>query len=187
MLKARYNKILKYQLSLIAVFILYSGYYSQHSNFTYFTTSPNGLSQSVVNNITQDSKGFLWLSTNSGLNKFDGVNFKTFYREDGLKSKEVNCISERESGEIWVATKKGLNLIKDNNIILLKTKLFPNQEGSLENTSRHQQLDQLLLCKKLILNLILRIYLLYYGMYLNTTQLYLEWHLHREERLKKWD
>ena len=118
MLKAGFNKILKYQISFIAVLILFSSY-SQHSNFTYFTTSPNGLSQSVINDITQDSKGYLWLSTNSGLNKFDGVNFKTFYREDGLKSKEVNCISERESGEIWVATKKGLNLIKDNNIILL--------------------------------------------------------------------
>ena len=129
MLKARYNKILKYQLSFIAIFILCNSYYSQHSNFTYFTTSPNGLSQSVVNNISQDSKGFLWLSTNSGLNKFDGLNFKTFYKEDGLNSKEVNCISERESGEIWVATKKGLNLIENNNITLLKNKLFPNQKS----------------------------------------------------------
>ena len=132
MLKAGFNKILKYQISFIAVLVLFSSY-SQHSNFTYFTTSPNGLSQSVINDITQDSKGYLWLSTNSGLNKFDGVNFKTFYREDGLKSKEVNCISERESGEIWVATKKGLNLIKDNNITLSKTKLFPNQEGYWKN------------------------------------------------------
>ena len=37
-----------------------------------------GLSQSVVNVILQDKKGFLWVGTDDGLNRYDGYNFKIF-------------------------------------------------------------------------------------------------------------
>ncbi|MBM77020.1 MAG: hypothetical protein CL846_00915 [Crocinitomicaceae bacterium] len=131
MIKHKVYIALKYQQIIIAIFILFNSY-SQHSNFKYFTTSPNGLSQSVVNDIMQDSKGYLWLSTNNGLNKFDGLNFKTFYSENGLKSEEINDVSERDSGEIWVATKKGLNLIENNNIVSVKNKFFHQKSNSLD-------------------------------------------------------
>jgi len=41
----------------------------------------NGLSQSTVNGILQDKKGFIWISTQDGLNRYDGYNFK-IYRPD---------------------------------------------------------------------------------------------------------
>ena len=37
-----------------------------------------GLSQSVVFDVTQDSSGFMWIATQDGLNRFDGYNFKVF-------------------------------------------------------------------------------------------------------------
>jgi len=47
------------------------------SYFKNFTIN-DGLSQSIIFNIKQDKTGFLWLSTQDGLNKFDGRNFSVF-------------------------------------------------------------------------------------------------------------
>ena len=41
-------------------------------------TSDNGLSCNYVHSFTQDSKGFLWVATELGLNRFDGINFKHY-------------------------------------------------------------------------------------------------------------
>jgi len=41
----------------------------------------NGLSFNVVNSILKDKQGFIWISTQDGLNRYDGVNFKIYRRE----------------------------------------------------------------------------------------------------------
>jgi signal transduction histidine kinase/ligand-binding sensor domain-containing protein len=73
----------------------------------------DGLSQSVVNCIFQDSKGFIWLGTQNGLNKFDGYTFKIYsYDPDDTTSISNNWIfgiTEDKAGNIWVGTKGGLN------------------------------------------------------------------------------
>ena len=102
-------------LFLYCLFFVFE-FYSQHTNFEYFNTDPDGLSQSVVSDIIQDSFGYLWIATHDGLNRFDGDEFKTFYREDGLSFHELECLVERIPGEIWVGTRKGLNVIKNNSV-----------------------------------------------------------------------
>lgn len=75
-----------------------------------------GLSQNTVNCILQDHRGFLWIGTWSGLNRFDGYSFKTITRDffdpsSGLTNPEVVGLIEDSLGFIWVATSKGLNKI----------------------------------------------------------------------------
>ncbi len=41
----------------------------------------HGISSNYVMSITQDKRGFLWLATESGLNKFDGNKFKAFKKK----------------------------------------------------------------------------------------------------------
>lgn len=81
-----------------------------------YTRVEQGLSQNTVNCVLQDKKGFLWIGTWSGLNRFDGYNFKTFTRdfynpEQGLTNSTIVDLVEDSLGYIWVATTKGLNKI----------------------------------------------------------------------------
>lgn len=73
----------------------------------------DGLSQSVVTAIFQDSRGFIWLGTQNGLNCFDGNQFTVYtYRPDDSTSLSNNWIfgiTEDRSGHLWVGTKGGLN------------------------------------------------------------------------------
>ncbi|MCB9448578.1 MAG: SpoIIE family protein phosphatase [Flavobacteriales bacterium] len=70
-----------------------------------------GLSQSVVNCILQDSKGFMWFGTQTGLNLYDGYSF-TIFKNNPLDSNSmshsyVQCLLEGSDGSIWVGTDGG--------------------------------------------------------------------------------
>ncbi len=71
----------------------------------------DGLSQSSVFCIIQDQKGFLWIGTEDGLNKYDGYNFTVFKPDpDNLNSLSynwINTIYEDNTGLIWIGTNGG--------------------------------------------------------------------------------
>ncbi|MEO5787669.1 two-component regulator propeller domain-containing protein, partial [Gelidibacter sp.] len=73
----------------------------------------NGLSNSSVNTIFQDSEDLLWIGTWDGLNRYDGNNFKIFRPElnndNSLTNQVVLKIDEDSAGQIWVLTMHGLN------------------------------------------------------------------------------
>jgi ligand-binding sensor domain-containing protein/signal transduction histidine kinase len=70
-----------------------------------------GLSQSVVNVIFQDSKGFLWIGTEDGLNRYDGYSFKVYRPEaegeNSLSDRWITSIQEDGKGFIWIGTRQG--------------------------------------------------------------------------------
>ena len=83
-------------------------------------TIEDGLSQTTVEYIYQDSDGYMWFATEDGLNKYDGVNFK-FYRyseepKRGLSSNWIVDIIEDNDGYIWVGSNdEGVNIIDRSN------------------------------------------------------------------------
>lgn len=66
------------------------------------------LSSSFVNHVYQDKKGFIWVSTNDGLNRYDGYTFLTFDASDGLESKNVNCVVRDSVDNVYAGTVSGL-------------------------------------------------------------------------------
>ncbi len=101
----------KLTLALIFLFLFFPGH-SRQLSFQGYSIA-EGLSQSVVNCLFQDSRGFLWIGTQNGLNRFDGFRFEVFtYQPDDTASLSNNwifCIAEDRAGDIWVGTKGGLN------------------------------------------------------------------------------
>ena len=70
-----------------------------------------GLSQSVVTAILQDSAGFMWFGTQDGLNRYDGYEFKVYKNDpddpDSLSSNFIKSMYEDQSGMLWIGTSGG--------------------------------------------------------------------------------
>ena len=74
----------------------------------------DGLSSLAVSSIVQDSRGFLWFGTQSGLNRYDGYEFeiyrkKPFDRNSPSHDLVQTMYLEKEKGILWIGTYQGLN------------------------------------------------------------------------------
>ncbi|HMQ47717.1 MAG TPA: triple tyrosine motif-containing protein [Saprospiraceae bacterium] len=85
----------------------------QDLHFSFHHLSPNeGLSQGTNAFIYQDSRGFIWLSSLEGLNRFDGKSVK-IYKADGATGLLGNIITsnfyEDEAANLWFTTYEGIH------------------------------------------------------------------------------
>ena len=74
-------------------------------------TSQSGLPQNVVFSITQTTDGYLWLATEEGVARFDGVRFEVFDKTDSpnLAENVVNRLAASPDGSLWLGTRSGLS------------------------------------------------------------------------------
>lgn len=76
-------------------------------------TMANGLSCNRVSVVMQDSRGFYWIGTEDGLNRFDGSYCKIFRNikndSTSISSNVCSNILEDANGDIWIATHMGMN------------------------------------------------------------------------------
>ena len=74
-------------------------------------TIADGLSQNAVQAITQDRRGFMWLGTKDGLNRYDGYQFVVFrhdpFDSTTVSSSDITAILEDRSGRLWIGTRGG--------------------------------------------------------------------------------
>ncbi len=122
-LRLRTKSFLSLSLLLLLCFSGQS-VYPQSSRYIFEHITPReGLSQSTVEAIIQDRKGFLWFGTNDGLNKYDGYTI-TVYRYSpsdpaSISDNYIYDIIEDREGFIWVATSDGLNkYVPDENTFI---------------------------------------------------------------------
>lgn len=73
----------------------------------------DGLPQSMVNHVVQDSDGFIWLGTGDGLARFDGARY-VVYKHDprdstSLSNNAIWGVAEADAQHLWVGTRTGLD------------------------------------------------------------------------------
>jgi signal transduction histidine kinase/ligand-binding sensor domain-containing protein len=85
---------------------------AQSLNFDHYLVA-DGISQSEILNIHQDSEGYIWIGTQNGLNRFDGYTFEKYFYEPSdnhsISNNWIFDIAEDPDGDIWLGTKVGLN------------------------------------------------------------------------------
>ncbi len=94
-------------LGLLALPLTYLG--QQYSFIQY--SIEEGLPQTQINAIDQDSKGFLWIGSFGGVSKFDGIEFENFSKADGLIDNLINCVLVDSEDNVWVGGSGGVSVI----------------------------------------------------------------------------
>lgn len=75
-------------------------------------SSKNGLPDDRIRTIFQDNSGFLWIGTMNGIARYDGYNFKNFYKTrlpNSISGNWAYAICEDRQKNIWIGTREGLN------------------------------------------------------------------------------
>ncbi len=84
-------------------------------------TMENGLPRTNIQSVVQTQDGFLWLGTEAGLVRFDGVEFVTFDRNSSpeLPGDDIRCLLASRDGALWIGTNAGLARWRDGRMIAL--------------------------------------------------------------------
>jgi len=93
----------------------------------------NGLPQNTVPVLLQSRDGYMWVGTELGLARFDGVSFRIFDHatNSAFPDAEVRCLLDAADGGLWVGTGDGLVLLKNGS-----TTLFTTNNGLAANSIR---------------------------------------------------
>ena len=84
----------------------------------------NGLPQNTVHSITQAKNGYLWIATEEGLARFDGIRFTVFDKQNTpeLRSNDIRVLLEDRRGALWIGTADGLVRLLDSKFTAFTTR-----------------------------------------------------------------
>ena len=120
--------------SLVISFFCFAGVFHlqaqpRYSRFSHLTVE-DGLSSNRIRCIYRDSKDYLWIGTEEGLDKYNSYDIKKYnFNENqpgSISNNNILCIYEDRGKNLWFGTVNGLNLfdpVKDN------FKVFKNDPG----------------------------------------------------------
>lgn len=121
---------------------------AQNPNYSVdYISIEDGLSQTSVISLFQDSRGYLWIGTQDGLNKYNGYEFEIFKNQPldttSISNNYIHSICEDEAGNLWVGTKYGLNKYVYEEGIFKQYLANPLMPDALpENEIYHVYIDQ---------------------------------------------
>ena len=112
-------QLIKISIMVVLLFIGNNPLWAQNNNgFTKLTTK-DGLSQNSIEILLQDSKGFMWIGTPNGLNRFDGYSFIVYQSDEQntntISHNFIEAIIEDSKGNLWIGTNNGLNKFNPQN------------------------------------------------------------------------
>lgn len=98
----------------------------------------NGLPQNTVHAVTQTQNGYIWIATEGGLARYDGINFRIFDKQNtpALPSNYIRALKEDRQGNLWIGTAEGLVRLHSGNV-------FTRIEGLPNNSVQSLYEDRL--------------------------------------------
>lgn len=99
-------------ITIISILLLTSSYLTRAQDYVFNQlTVTDGLSQSTVFAIFQDSKGYMWFGTIDGLNRYDGYHFKIFVNDPSdstsISDNFISALFEDSESNLWIGTVNG--------------------------------------------------------------------------------
>jgi len=83
--------------------------YSQQYGFRNFSLE-EGLPQTEILGLIQDSRGIIWAGTNGGgLVRFNGKSFRTYTTRDGLPDNIIYSLCEDQEGNLWMGSMNAIS------------------------------------------------------------------------------
>lgn len=109
-----------FSISFITLFTGFALAQPPELRMCYYLKS-DGILSSYINDVAQDSVGFIWVATRNGLYKFDGYTFKPYFNQiddsTSLPNNHVTSLFVRSDGVLFIGTQQGLSIYneqKDN-------------------------------------------------------------------------
>src|SRR5687767_7963164 len=86
-------------------------------------STENGLPQNTVHSIIQTSDGYVWIATEEGLARFDGITFTVFDKRntEQFTSNDIRALAEDNAGRLWIGTADGLLRLDKGKFTVFKT------------------------------------------------------------------
>ncbi|HJT73482.1 MAG TPA: two-component regulator propeller domain-containing protein, partial [Chitinophaga sp.] len=126
---------------LLSLQLLFSAHLFSQAPVLHFRhlTNEQGLSNSTVETIFQDSRGFMWFGTRDGLNKYDGYQM-VVYRYNATDSNSISdnyikYVYEDRQHTLWIGTQNGLNRFNAGRNNFTR---FPHQPSNNTSLSHNQ-------------------------------------------------
>lgn len=104
------NNIIQFLIAIFLVFSFLGKVKAENTSYMFQNVAvAEGLSDLVVNTIYKDCSGFVWLGTNTSLERFDGIRLKHYpIKGENESLKRVYAVTETTGQELWVGTGFGL-------------------------------------------------------------------------------
>lgn len=124
---------MKWILTILVSIAAFQLGHSQHVvRFEHLATE-DGLANTQVQTLLQDSRGFLWIGTLGGLHRYDGYSFTIFRRSfddsTSIANNTILAMCEDKEGTLWLGTREGL--VKYDP----RTEKFKNYRAGFGNTN----------------------------------------------------
>ncbi|MFC2137094.1 two-component regulator propeller domain-containing protein, partial [Bacteroidota bacterium] len=99
-------------LSLTISIVFLSNIFTQNNQYLFNQINEeNGLSNNSITCIYKDSRGFIWIGTTDGLNRYDGYDFLIFKHDpsdsSSISDNFISAIVEDFVGNLWIGTQGG--------------------------------------------------------------------------------
>ena len=108
---------MKNLLFIIFAFISSFSYGQINFNSGIYLSIDNGLSHNGVTSMIEDSKGYLWIGTYDGLNRYNGYDISVYKNTPNktiLISNRIRSLEEDENERLWIGTDRGINVYDEN-------------------------------------------------------------------------